>query len=876
MIYIEFLNKILKDRLFFLGSVFFILFGVLIYELYTMQIIEGELTSETLSQSTVRPITITAPRGEIFDKYGVPLAINVPTYVLKVDQNISVPNEDLNEALYKVLLELEFDEDSSKAVYSLPISLTTPHEFTVSNARELQFKKNVGTITPSGLTDEETNEYLLNITADESLQFLYDKFEINSTYPASYRQKIASIRYSIYLERFSKLFPVPIAYDINEKIIAKVEEESNSFPGIIIEIDQIRTYPLKEATSHMLGYTAKIDNDEYEKFTEAGYEYTKNDFVGRSGVEESFELELRGSNGQTLVEVTPFGKRMSVVDISPATKGNDLNLTLDSKLQEKTYEIIEDTLKEVIISKMLTTNSLDKPITLTKFFSSFVSANNINYDELMNSKSETVSSKIADQIKTEKELQIESINKQFDDDALTAEQLESKINKVTDKSILTSLVNEKSINYYDLILLLYEQGIITLDDSLVSNIKNGRSPYSPLSLIIDKLEKGEITPQMTNLDPSTGSVVVVDVNTGGILTAASYPAYDNNYFINGIDYDYFQKVNFDPTNPIIYRAFSERRAPGSTFKMISAITGLEEGYITPSTLIYDSLTFTKANYPYASCWSAISHQNLNVSNALEVSCNYFFYELSYRMGNSKNGNSLNSIKLLNKYMVAFGLNDPTGAEIKEYRTYNDIEYVISSPEYKEYLVRTQYAEPTASQIRWYDGDTIRTAIGQYQNNYTPAVMAKYIATLANGGTRYSLHFLNNILDRNGEVVEQYSPNVEYEIPLQQSTLNAVYEGMLAVTEGSRGTARGIFKDFPISVAGKTGTAQESNLRPDHQAFSGFAPYDNPEVAIYVLVPYGTTSSMGSPSSIIAREVLYTYFGYDIEPIKNADTNVFVK
>ncbi len=850
------------------------MFGILIYVLYTMQIVEGALTSEQLSQSTVRPITITAPRGEIFDKYGVPLAINVPTYVLKVDQNISLKNETLNEALYQVLLELEDNE--LNPIYDLPISLYAPHEFTISKTRELQFKKDIGTLTPSGLSDEETNEYLLSITADESLQFLYDKFDISSLYPPVYRQKIASIRYSIYLERFSQLYPVPIAYNINEKVIAKIEEESSSFPSLIIEIDQIRTYPLKEATSHMLGYTAKISTDEYDKYTDAGYEYTKNDYVGRSGLEESFELNLRGENGQTLVEVTPFGKRMSVVDVNPSTKGNDLHLTVDSKLQEETYNIIETTLKNVIVSKMLTTNSLDKPITLTNFFTSFVSANNINYDNLMNSAENTTSAKIATEINKVKNIKIDKLTQEYDNDILTLEELENNINKITDKSILTTLVEEKTISYFDLILLLYEQKIITLDDSLIASIENGTSPYTPLSIIIDKLENGEITPQMTNLDPSTASVVVVDIDTGSILTAASYPAYDNNYFINGIDYNYFQKVNFDPTNPIIYRAFSERRAPGSTFKMISAIAGLEEGYISPSTLIYDNLIFTKANYPYARCWSNISHQNINVSSALEVSCNYFFYELSYNMGNSKNGNSLNSIQTLNKYMIDFGLNDPTGVEIKEYRSYNDIEYVISSPEYKEHLVRTQYAEPTASQIRWYDGDTIRTAIGQYQNNYTPATMAKYIATLANGGTRYSLHFLDSILNVDGEIIEQYVPNIENELTLQPSSLDAVYQGMLAVTEGSRGTARGIFRNFPISVAGKTGTAQESNLRPDHQSFAGFAPYDNPEIAIYVLVPYGTTSSMGSPSSIIARDVLYTYFGFDSEPTKNANSNIFVK
>ncbi len=880
---IDFIEKIFKDRLFILGSIFFCLFSVLIYKLYVLQIIDGQLASYKLSQSTVRPIPINAPRGEIFDKYGVPLAINTSTYVLKTDQNISLTNEELNETIYQVLLLL--DENNLNAVYDLPISKTYPYEFTVGTTREIRFKKDIGMPTPSSLTTEEKDEYLLDISASECLEFLYTKFELNPTstkeskqriYPVEYKQRIAAIRYTIYLQRFSKLYPVPIAYDINDKIISKIEEESEFYPSIIIDIEQIRTYPLKEATSHMLGYTAKITNDEYDNFTKDGYDYTLNDFVGRSGLEEHFELDLRGTNGETLVEVTPFGKRMSTVSIEPSIRGNDLHLTVDSKLQQDTFEIIEETLKDVIVSKMLNKNSKETPITLTKFFESFVSANNIDYVELMDSQEGTTSYEIAKKITAYKETDIKKLEEDYKEELLTLEEYEKKVEKVTDKSVLTDLVSDNLINYYDLILLLYEQGIITLDENLVNQIQKRVSVITPLSIIIDKLETGEITPQMTNLDPSTASVVVVDVDSGDILTAVSYPSYDNNYFVNGIDYDYFQKVNFDPTNPIIYRAFSERRAPGSTFKMITAIAGLEEGYISPISEIYDSLIFTKANYPYARCWASASHGSINVSTALEVSCNYFFYELSYNMGNSSTGNTLNSIETLNKYMIAFGLNDRTGAEIKEYRDYVNTEYVISSPEYKEYLIKKQYAEPTTSQYRWYDGDTIRTAIGQFQNNYTPATMAKYIATLANGGTRYSLHFLDSIIDENGNTLEKYEPFVEEIVPMQDSTKDAVFKGMLSVTEGSRGTARAIFKDFPISVAGKTGTAQESTLRPDHQSFAGFAPYENPEIAIYVLVPHGTTSSMGSPSSIIAREVLNTYFGFDSVPTHSSDSNVFVQ
>ncbi len=868
---IELFKKIINDRVFILGTAFLILLLIIIHRLYVLQIVKGEIVSENLNE-TVRPITITAPRGEIVDKYGVPIATNKSSYVLKIDQNISLSNEDLNETIYNTLILL--DENNQDYIYDLPISQTTPYEFTVGESRELRFKKDVGMITPSGLSDDELDEYLLTIDATESLNFLYDKFDIDEKYGDEYRQKIASIRYSMYLQRFSKLYPVPIAYDVNERVIAKIEEESELFPAIVIEIDQIREYPFKEPMAHTLGYTAKITDEEYEEFTELGYDYTLNDYVGRSGIEEYFELDLRGQNGETLVEVTPLGKRMGTVSTTPPIKGNDVILTIDSKLQQDAYEIMERTLKDVIVSKMLTTNSRETPITLNEFFTSFVSANNINFTKLMTAEEGTVSYNISKQIEAEKEVQLANLKTEYENSDWSEEDYEYKIGKITDKSVLTDIVSENRIHYNDLLIMFYEQGIITADETLLSQLRN--RTISPLSVVIDKLEKGEITPQMTNLDPSTASVVVVDINTGGIITAVSYPSYDNNYFVNGIDYDYFNKVNFDPTNPIIYRAFSERRAPGSTFKMITAIAGLEEGIITPSTTIYDGVIYKSAGYPYASCWSTVSHGLVNVSQALEVSCNYFFYEVAHRMGLADPTNSYSGIDTLNKYMIAFGLNDPTGAEISEYRDFNDEEYIISSPEYKEYLISKQYAEPTQAQLAWYEGDTIRTAIGQSKNNYTAATMAKYIAMLANGGTRYSLHFLDKIEYPTGEIKDIYEPIVEYTLEMQQSTLDAVYSGMLAVTQGSRGTARTVFRDFPIDVAGKTGTAQESSVRPDHQSFAGFAPYDNPEIAIYVMVPYGTTSSMASPASIIARDVLASYFGLDIEPVQASETNVFVQ
>ncbi len=380
-----------------------------------------------------------------------------------------------------------------------------------------------------------------------------------------------------------------------------------------------------------------------------------------------------------------------------------------------------------------------------------------------------------------------------------------------------------------------------------------------------KMQEKEITPQMTGLDPCTGSVVITDVDTGEVLAAATYPSYDNNRLVNNFDNEYYQTLQNDTvTTPLVYRPFTEPRAPGSTFKMITATAALEEGIITPYTTVTDQGTFTDAGKPYARCWigsGAGSHGAVNVSDALEVSCNYFFYQVAYNMGNAKNGTTEQGIATLNKYMEAFGLNDSTGVEIYElYDATKNYPSNISSPAYKSFIYQARNPDISEYDLKWNDGDTIRTAIGQSFNNYTSAMLSKYVATLANGGTRYAMHFLNEIKNYKGETISKAEPVVEQELNISQRNLNAIYKGMLAVTQGSKGTLRNVFADYPINVAAKSGTSQESSLRSEHTIFVGFAPYEDPQISVSVIIPYGTTDT--NPAPTVAKDVILAYLNPD--------------
>ncbi len=404
-----------------------------------------------------------------------------------------------------------------------------------------------------------------------------------------------------------------------------------------------------------------------------------------------------------------------------------------------------------------------------------------------------------------------------------------------------------------------EQETLAASDEDMAAVQSGS--ISPLTMVLNKLKSGEFSPSDTALDPCTGSVFVTKVGTGEVLASVSYPSYDNNELVNNFNNTYYNDLLQDGNTPLVNRPLKQKKAPGSTFKMITALAGLETGAISTNTYIRDQGIYRDAGTPYARCWiysnTGGTHGILDVATALEVSCNYFFYEVAYRMGNAKDGTTNEGITTLNEYMAAFGLNTLTGLELDEYAP------TMASPYYKERTVKTFNPDATTSQTRWTDGDTIRSAIGQSVHSYTPAQVTKYISTLANGGTLYRLHMISHLQNPDGSLYYRVDETIENVTNFQEENLQKVYQGMNQVTTGSRGTLRYSFRDFPVEVAAKTGTAEEDKTRSSHTWFVCFAPYDDPQIAITVMIPFGEGS--GTPAPEVAKAIITEYLGLDYTP-----------
>ncbi|MBR6651554.1 MAG: hypothetical protein IKL30_00100 [Anaerotignum sp.] len=922
-----------KNRIFVMLCGIIVLFAIIVVRLFSLQVIHGADYEESITASVSKKLPVPAPRGNIYDRYGRPLATNTAAYCVQVDGSVTLEfDREETQELAAALTEALWTKGETHTD-SLPITKKAPYRFTFDGTeeeqqtRETRWKNSIGLEkkqrdmtaeeclqwlyetyeAPAAFTEAQKRTYVSLCMSDDrnlmaltlamkltdfgeeitdelplakeapysfqfngnknrekswkesmgmdgeeiyfdslqTLDYLRDYFGLPEGLPGDLIRSTLGIRYSMYLQRYQQFQTVNVATDISDKTLAYVEENQDTFPCVIIDTISLREYPQGKYFSHILGYIRQMTENDYALYqndvdADGNPIYSQTDIVGQDGMEKLFERELNGTDGQVLIEVDNQGRRMSVIDSTEPIPGKDLFLTLDSELQKTAYDALENELRKAVLTKLTTTGK--NSVSTLELFQSMINVNHISAQDMLYAEEGTVQHTVY--------LRLKQVHPNFDPEQEDAAEVA--------KEFLQDALEKGNVTVRELTLMMIEQEHLPVTAQEKADIEAGASP---LSLIIKKLSNGEMSPADTGLDPCTGSVFVTQVGTGEVLASVTYPSYDNNELVNTFNNSYYNDLLQDGNTPLVNRPLKQKKASGSTFKMITALAGLETETITPETLITDKGIFKDTGIPYARCWiysnTGGTHKDLTVSHALEVSCNYFFYELAYRMGNVTTGNSANSITTLNEYMAAFGLNNYTGLELDEYGP------TMASPANKERAVKTFNPDATTSQTRWTDGDTIRTAIGQSINSYTPAQITKYISTLANGGTLYKLHMVDHMQNPDGTLHSKVEETVENVITFKEENLQAVYHGMWLVSNGERGTLRGIFDDLPIDVAAKTGTAEEDKNRNSHTWFVCFAPYDDPQIAITVMIPFGENS--GTPAPNVAKAIIKEYLGLDHNP-----------
>ena len=395
--------------------------------------------------------------------------------------------------------------------------------------------------------------------------------------------------------------------------------------------------------------------------------------------------------------------------------------------------------------------------------------------------------------------------------------------------------------------VLYEEApILGKNCILTIDLKMQEAAEAALAELVPRLrEEGKTNRRWGGEDAKGAAVVAVDVKTGGLLVSASYPTYDITQYSKN-----YNALYKDKYLPLLNRAIGGAYPPGSTFKMITAVAGMEEGIITPTEKMLTTgkyMYYAPSTTPMCDIFRQYgkTHGKINVKEAIQVSCNYFFYDVGRRVG----------IDTLAAWAMRFGLGEKTGIEIG-----GEVSGQVASREAREARNKT-----------WYPGETLSAAIGQSDTMVTPLQLANYVAQLANRGVRYKPHLLKSVREPETEkVIEEASPEVVSRIELSESTYDAIIEGMHMGAQVSGGTSYAVFKDYPVAVGGKTGSAQAPG--GSHAVYVAIAPIDDPEVAICVLVENG---GQGSRIPSVAKAVFDAYFGASFENDKRAYEGVLL-
>lgn len=649
----------------------------------------GKQYREMSNTKLSKEATIEAARGKIMDRTGTILAdtqmgFNVQLFKTKATE------EEMNNSM--LLLAEILEKNGDKYIDDFPISVD-PFQYHFDSDESLNKWR-------------EENKISNQASPEEAFYVMKDYYGITENDVIKAR-KIVGLRYTIDLKGYSSTNALELAKNVSRGSALEINEQGAELPGVSVDVKANRVYTQGNLASHVIGYIGRINEKEYSENKE---KYKKDDYIGKSGIEQLFEKYLKGENGTKQIDMTVDGTTTGEYITKEAVGGANVVLTIDSNLQN------------------------------------------------------------------------------------------------------------------------------IAENALEANI--------------EKIRAGGFGKQY---NAQGGSVVVINIKTGEILAMVSYPDYEPGEFLNGISQAKYDE--YTSKSALFNRAIQGSYAPGSIFKMVTAIAGLQEGKINTKERIYDSGIYPKGNNPH--CWIYdsyhVGHGSLNVSQALEKSCNYYFYETGWRLGLDK----------LSAYANYFGLGRKTGIELPFENA-----GTLASPKTVEEM------HDTAP-----ESTILSASIGQSYNDFTPVQVAKYTAMLANRGKVVNPTLIKNVVTSDGKQVSttELSDYINERLgittkdteslQISDENMNAVLEGMRGVTDDT-GTAAQIFQNFSIPVGGKTGSTEAGEFI--NAWFVGFAPFDNPEIAVVGMVENG---GHGYYVAEVVRDIISEYFGMNVQEI-NEDVSAY--
>ncbi|MFL0197599.1 penicillin-binding transpeptidase domain-containing protein [Clostridium sp. WILCCON 0269] len=856
-----------------------ILFSAMVIKLFFLQVVNSKEYKEQSNNRSIKEVPTLAPRGDILDSKGNKLATSTLNYVLVynqtdesnktffstmdkvfklLDENGEIQQDDFELKINPFRFEFMSDDENTRKA----LEIRFKRDSHLNDPIEKEIKKKNKDISEASLKSQ-VNKKLLEMSAETTFKTLLKKYKIPSGYSLEEQRKFMIIKNTLNMQSFSGYKPVTIANIANRNTAFKFLQILNQLPGINVDTQPERYYPNGELGSAFLGYISKIASN-YEKYEDDGYDINT-DYVGQAGIEAAFEDRLRGTKGGKVARLDKNGRILEELGNRDSYPGQTLQLTIDKDVQAAAEKSLDERMTE------------------------------LRQNPYGQSGSDT-----------------------------------------------TNATRGAAV-----VIDVHTGGIIALAS---------RPGYNPNDFAQPGKLSSDLYNQYFNPDlEEWGRAYVRKRNITGNFPGRTeddvlnilFPidkSIQNNTTIRQDAYDICAK-------PFYNYATQSLIPPGSTFKPMTAIAGLESGVITPGYTFDDEAMFDQGGR-IAKFDSDGPNGIVNLTSAIEKSSNPYFMNVGKMLRNAFGDN------MLAKYAWKFGLGIPsnsdvkpaTGIEIPEnfgqvyntvynettfantylwksmsvlkrgiddnghsvvkidlYDNFNDSSKVktlkkhikdliqnsikggskaFDKAKYKELFSELTQEDPNNKKNisdKEMNGliDTIysitvsdanaqldipanieNASIGQGLNQFTPLQVANYVATIANGGTRYKVHLVDKFLDSDGNVIEQVKPEVLENTGVKAENIEAVKAGMEAVNE--KGTAAQAFANFPIKTAGKTGTASLGNQdqigRTDYAEYVGYAPLDNPQIAVCVVVFDG---GKGAGSANIARDIYSAYFSNEL-------------
>ena len=942
----SFMNSI-KGRMLVLFIFVFLIGCGLIGRIFYLQIVHGEEALNDFTLKIQKERTIYASRGRIYDRNGKVLAYNELAYNITIEdiyESGRDRNAQMNETLLRVIDIIEKNGDSAIGDFNIILNDDNEYEYTVSDTKLKRFLADVyGQKEISSLKYEQETA-----SAQEVIDYLcaYSRFGIgeytdpenpNDTFIVGkgFTKKqilqLVTIRYAMRLNSYQKYIPTVIAADVNEKTVATILENSDELLGISVAEDSIRKYKDSRYFAQIMGYTGKISEEELEtlnnmdvtdeniRTTKARKDYALNDMVGKSGIEQTMETYLAGTKGREMIYVNNLGKVIESKKTVMPLAGNDVYLTIDRDLQVATYNILEQYLAGILVSKIQNIREY-KPTETTKASNFIIPITDVLFQLFNNNVIDISHLDEDDAGENEKAVYEALVNKREDVMGELRAQLTQKETPYKDLS------DEYKVYESFITTMLSENGI-TKDSEIDKEDKTyiawkteetiSLAEYLRYAISMNWIEVTKIGMESSYSGSDEVYDRLVDYITEHLENSNSFSKKMIKYMIISDRITYRQICSILIEQDIISIVEEEKNKflDGRTSPYDFMIYLIENLYITPGQLALDpysaSCVITSTDGEVLALVSYPSYDNNRLANSIDseyyarlqndLSKPLWNYATQQKTAPGSTFKMVSATAALEEGIVSTtstitckgyfdrfntenpyhcwiypgshgSLNVTGGIENSCNSFFYEVGYQLS-------IIDDKYSETTGlnrlnkyaylyglneksgieieeSEPECSDELPVPSAIGQGTNNFTTVGLARYVTAVANSGTVYNLSLLDKVTDSNGNIIVEYSPSVHNTIDMPTAYWNAIHRGMRNVV-----LKKAYYNNLGVNVAGKTGTAQESKSRTNHALFVSYAPYESPEITICTRIAFGYTSEYAAN---VTREIYKYYYKLEDE------------